>query len=122
MIYRICLDSRGDPKFVTVSSVKSLYHGKLVSWQNLGTFGVSPMVPLVILPLVPLATISCHWYLWQSENSERILAAIDNFFADSKQRKRSSFAITTTDGCTSSYSQCFCNVSYLYRSFNSEIQ
>ena len=57
VIYRICLDSRGDPKFVTVSSVKSLHHGKLVPWQNLGTFGVSPMVPLVILPWIPLATI-----------------------------------------------------------------
>ena len=38
--------------------------------RSLRAFGVLPMVSLVILPLIPLAVIGCHWYYWQSENSE----------------------------------------------------
>ena len=51
-------------------------------------------VPLVILPLVPLAAIGCHWYHWQSENSERILVAIGNFLLVVNNESSSSFSTT----------------------------
>ena len=52
-----------------------------------GTFGVLWMVPMVILPVVPLAAIGCYWYRWQSKISKQILTVISNVSAGCKQRK-----------------------------------